>query len=245
MSGDRDNAAAGQTYRYGMAWRAIGLTGIGMAVVLPALMVLDNEQFDRATVVLISVLAVGGLWCYAYYAKYAVTVGPDQMTVYRFGRPPLVVVWRDVRSVRAENDELRFEFHGGKIAIASVFPGYDAIDDAAARYLPDVAFETPAHRQLPEEPAEEPEPETVRAQHRAIAAWWRRLAYRCLAFAAALFIVGFLARAIFPRIGNRWLAWIVASVDSMGVMLGVFACIGAVLFFIMALQEVVRARRVR
>lgn len=245
MSVIEATAMQGQTYRYGTVWRALGVTGIGLAAVLPVLMALNNEKFDRATVVILSVLGLAGIWCYAYFAKYAVTVGPEQMTVYRLGRRPLAVDWRDVRSVRAENDELRFEFPGGKVAIASVFPGYEAIDDAAARYLPDVAFETPEHRQLPEEPVEEPKPETVRAQHRAIAGAWRRLAYRCLAFAAALFTVAFLARAALTRIENRWLAWIVASLNSMGEMLGVFTCIAAMLFFIMSLQEVVRARRVR
>src|SRR5688572_7097985 len=120
------------------------------------------------------------------------------MTVYRFARPPLVIAWRDVRSVRAESDDLRFEFHGGKIVFPSVFPGYDAIHDAAARYLPDAAFETPGHRHLPEERNDDPE--TLRAQHRANARAWRWMAYYCLAFAAVLFLVAFLARAALSRI---------------------------------------------
>src|SRR5688572_622263 len=110
MSVIEATAMQGQTYRYGMVWRAIGATGIGLAAGFPILMALNNEKFDRATVVILSVLGLAGIWCYAYYAKYAVTVTPDQMTVYRFARPPLVIAWRDVRSVRAESDDLRFEF---------------------------------------------------------------------------------------------------------------------------------------
>lgn len=238
------------TYRYGRVWRAVGVTAVLLAVALPCLMVANNETLDSATVWLLVGFASVGVWSYAYFAKYRLTMATEGFTIYRLGRQPFNVAWREVRSVRFEESEIRFvTTDQRRIGVSSYFPGYEALETAAARHLPDVVFETPEHRPLVE--AAPVTPAEYRLQHLANRRFWLRLAYRGAAIGAVLCVIAFVADLALQHGNFReisrplaiGLIYILSFARSWGyVMGGLFLMLG-VLCLIMALQETIRMRK--
>lgn len=240
-----------ETYRFGMAWRALGFTVVTVAIVLPLLMLANNEEVDVAVVLMSVGVALAGAWCYIHFASYKVTITDDGITLVRFGRRPAHLAWRDIVSVRTNEHEIAFRAADQrKIAISVHFPGYEAIEGAVARNLPDVAFPSPTAR--PPLPPEIRSAADLREYHHAKQRFWLRASRRCLLSATLLASAAFSAALAtehvpfreLPRAVAITLSYILAFARSWGYGMAIMLVVSSLLFAIMGLQEVLRARRV-
>lgn len=235
-----------QTYRYGPVWSAIGWTSLALAVAFPLLMASNHERIDGPTVLMIVAFAVAGAWALLYFGKYAVTIEADGFTVSRLGRQPFAVTWRQVRSVRLADSALTLETTDRRrISVSTYFSGFRALEDAAARNLPDVAYGAPGLR-----PAIEPElsGEDLRLQHLAVRGSWLRMARRAGAMAGVCLIAAAVADAVRDHLGVSKLLFLprvlLVFVSGIGYPMGVVLAVVALSYLAMARQETVRARRV-
>lgn len=104
-------------------------------------MIANHEKIDGVVVGGDVVLAIAGLWCYAYYAKYEVVLADDGFTVRGLARKPESLASRDVRTAAVDRDNMTFETTDQrKITISILSPGTLAIAEAATRNLPEAAF---------------------------------------------------------------------------------------------------------
>jgi hypothetical protein len=238
-----------ETYRFSWGWRAMGVFFAALGLAVPASILADDGKLNFAQGLIGLALVTAGIWCYVYYAKYAISLTPDGFTLYRFAREPFVVRWRDVTSVRQEQTNLIFETSDRrKIAISTWFePGFDAIAQAAARHVSaDVAAGV-----LPEIEPELVSAEQRRLQHFVAYEMWRAIARRGVIFGSACVAAGFAADFVESRINFKALPQLVAMIvrfvivvlGAMGYRLGAVLIGFAILYFIMALQEFARLRR--
>ncbi len=240
-----------ETYTYGRVWRAIGVAMLLLAVAMPLLMAANHEAFGLGIVLTDVALGLGGIWSYAHFRKYIVTIAADGLTIERLGRRPAVIAWRDVVSYGSDGSEIAIRtVDHRKFTISTAFPGAEAIAVAAARHLPDVAFGSPAAR--PELPQESRTPQEQYEHHRAVQRSWLRFARRAAVMGAGMALAGFAAdialdhipfRAL-PRSVATVLAYTLAIVQVVGYDMGAVIILFAPLFLIMAAQEARRARRI-
>lgn len=238
-----------QTYRYGMAWRAIGVTLVVCALVFPLLMMASNERIDAATVVVLVAMGLAGVWCYAYFARYRVTLGDDGMIVERLFRPRMHVAWREVVAARATDNAITFATADQrKLSISTYFSAYEAVADAAARNLPEAAF--PSAEERPVAGPEIVTAEERRELHCARKAAWLRTARQSFYAALVLAVMAFAAGAAFERVPFRDLPralaivsrFVLSFAESWGALMAVLLGVFALLCAIMAAQEARNAR---
>jgi hypothetical protein len=240
-----------RTYRFGMAWRALGVTLVALAILFPVLMIANHENVDGSVVLISAGFVLAGASCSAYFARYRVTIAEDGMTVECFGRRPAQLPWREVVAVRTTENAITFQTTGRQeVAISIHFPGYEAVEEAAARHLPDVAFSTPAAR-----PVVAPEivsDQDRREHHRARQRFWLRASGRSLLFAILMGAMAFAAAFAvehgtfrqLPRAVAIVLLSVLAFAKSWGNTLAILLVVLSFLFAIMAIQEALHARRV-
>lgn len=239
-----------ETYRYGGVWRAIGITGVVLAMAFPALMVANRESFDAATIAILIAFGIGGAWAYAHFERYRVTITPAGFTVDRFLRVPFSVQWRDVLAIdRTETGDFVFRTSDRrKIVIPTEFPGALPLEAAAARNVPH-AFDTDGP------PLIEPEPRTPqerRLQLEANRRYWLRMSGRSLGVAVVLVLAGWIARSIqeridfqeMPRAVAVVLRIILGSVEGVGLVMAALAAVLSIAALVMGAQESIRLRRI-
>lgn len=238
-----------QPYGYGRAWRALGVTAILLGIAFPVLMLLNHEVLDLQSIVICGIFVALGVWCYAYFSKYAIALDEDGFTLYRFAKPPMKVAWRDVITVSSGTDELVLRTNDHRtIKISIHFPGYAAIEAAAASHLADASYGG-APKPYVEAPTTDPEVLTARyiARRRFFIAMSRRSLYLSLGLCAAAWCASFiLERADFRTLAKplRIVAvYILAFAKGWGY--GMSACFALIAFllFVMFLQEIDRHRK--
>ncbi len=239
-----------RTYRFGVAWRALGITFVALAAILPLLMLANNEPFELSLVLILVAFGIAGAWCYAHFAAYSVTVNDGGLLIERLARRRLVVPWREVVSWRSNEHEIIIRTVAQqKVSISVHFPGYDAILAAASRSLPDVVFSSPGERPIVSvEPAL---PEKRREHHLAMRRAWLRQGLRSLLLAIGVAIAAAAAGVALERIAFREMPrslalpviYVLAFITSWGYTMSVMLVVFALLYAVMATQESVRARR--
>jgi hypothetical protein len=212
----------------------------------------NHERLDVTLICAFAVTGVGGMWGYAYFAKYSVSIADDGFTVRRFAREPAAFFWRQIASVRETKGEIRFEMTDHrKIAISMYFPGYAALSEAAARVLPDVVYASPADRPFVLPAAEQSRPEVIGARNAAVrSVWvtaWRRSAFMAAGLATAAYASDLALRYLplrqMPDAIRIVLIWIFVVIRAFGYRFAILVAFFAILYLIMLAQHAYRVRR--
>lgn len=84
------------TYRFGAAWRALGITTVVVAIALELLIANEDGKFDSTGVATCAGVVGLGIWCYLYFRRYAITIDDEGLTLDCLWRQPMRIAWREI-----------------------------------------------------------------------------------------------------------------------------------------------------
>ena len=236
-------------YRYGPAWRALGIATVIIFIALPILIVLDGDDLELPLIAIDTTFLALGVWCYLYFRRYVLILEQEGFLLQRFARPPLRLAWREVISVSSDENELVLTTNTGrKVKISLHFPGYAAIEAATAANVADASYGAVG------KPYIEPptvDPVVLRERHSARRRMWLRMSRRSAGISVVLLSAAWLSSLVLGHASLSSLTeplrtiviWILAFAKVWGYGMAAWMALMSVLLFVMCLQEVHRFKK--
>jgi hypothetical protein len=234
------------TYRYGPAWQALGVATVFISVAMPILIVLDGDDLDVPLLAISVVFLTLGVWCFLHFRTYTIVLEQRGFIVHQLARSPMRFERRDIISVTSDQNELVFGTAAGrKVKISVHFPGYRAIEAAAAANLPEAVFGA-VGKPFIEPPTDNPG--VLRERHEARKRTWLRSSRRSVAISIILASAAWLSSlalrqldfSSLPELLAMTIVWILGFAKAWGYGMAAWMVLMSALLFIMYLQEVRR-----